>query len=163
MKYLLWGLVFLTVFIVWYTSPIGREWAKKQPWLQWYYKSPFAERVETTLFGKSETLLYNRFKALIAGVWSLILVIGGIDYSPFLIIIPPKYHWLIQAGPAMILALDGIFGEVLRRWTTKPLPQVALPEATPVPKGVEQAVERAEVAKDKATEAIEKAEEKGTM
>lgn len=163
MKYTLWGFAFLTVFIAWYSSPIGREWLKSKPSMAWYYRSPFAERVEILLFNKSDTILWNRFKAIAASGWSLALVFGGVDFGPFLFLIPEQYHQFIKAAPAMIYALDGVFGEIQRRWTTKTVAQVAVPEAVPIPIKVMEKMIEADAAKKEAVAEIEVAQAKGKI
>ena len=143
----LYTIAALTLFVLWYVSPIGREWLKKQSWMQWYYTSPFAERVETVLFSKSETILYARFKMLLAAAWQGVLAVGAVDPTPFLIFVPQKYHAILLALPSIVLALDSVMGEIQRRWTTKPLPMVAVPETTPISQELAEKIERADVAK----------------
>lgn len=161
MKYALWGFAFLTIFVAWYASPLGRELLKRQSWMQRYYSSPFAERVEILLFNKSDTLLWNRFKAIAASGWSLVLLFGGVDFGPFLFLIPEQYHHIVKAAPAMIYALDGVYGEIQRRWTTKTVAQVAVPEAVPIPADVKEKMEKADAAKQEAVAEIEVAQAEG--
>lgn len=145
----LYTVAVLFVLVAWYTSPIGREWLKTLPSMQWYYGSPFAEKVETVLFRKSDMILMSRFKVLMAGSWQVVLQLGAVDPSPFLIFVPERFHAVLLALPTIIVGLDGLFTEIQRRWTTKPLVVVAVPEATPIPSALADAMKSAEVAKDK--------------
>lgn len=159
----LWIIAALTVFVAWYTSPIGRAWLKTQAWMQWYYGSPFAERVETLLFSKSDSILYQRFKLFLAAAWQFVLSIGAIDPTPFLIFVPQKYHAIVLATPSAILAIDGVIGEIQRRYTTKPVTLVALPETKPLPPEVEEVVRAAETEKAVAVAVVETAKKEGQV
>lgn len=159
----LWIIAGLTVFIAWYTSPIGREWLKQQPWAQVYYRSTFAERVEIWLFRKSDAILYQRFKLFLAAAWQFVLQVGAIDPTPFLILIPQEYHTLVLAVPSLILAIDGLLGEIQRRWVTKPVALVELPETKPLPPDVAAVVAKAEVEKEIAVAVVQDAKKMGDV
>ncbi len=132
-----------------------RPWMRKREWAQGYFR--VVEPVELWLYGKSETLLWSRFLVLIGMVPGFLSAFAGFDFSPFIEWVPDKYRpWLFLA-----VTVAGVMGEALRRDTTKPLDEVALPDPAPIE--VERAVEAADLKRDVASVVIEEAKKDGTI
>lgn len=110
----------------------GIPWVRKQPWAAEYFW--WLEPAAITLFGKSETIAWNRFKQLVGSMLTLfgaiLPTIGSFDptpFIPFLTFIPDEYRVMVVAVPSLALWLDGIVGVRLRKVTTEPAAVVALP------------------------------------
>lgn len=128
----------------------GRKWLKSKPWAAAFFAR--IEWIEIKGWRKSESLLWNRFLqgagAILTGAASL----GQYDLSPVMALLPEKYHWLPPMLP-LIISMLGAMGENLRRYSTKPLELVEVPDAAP-PR-VAAAVARAELIKDMAVSTVQ--------
>lgn len=129
----------------------GRVWLKKQVWTGKFFT--WIEPYEIAFWSKSETILWARWWQFLGLLVSVLAFIGTIDLTPFYSITPEKYQWMLPFAP-LIINLSSTLSEYLRRYTTKPLELVAVPDEGASPR-VEKAMAAAEVAKDKAVVAVE--------
>lgn len=135
----------------------GRKWLKARSWMQWYFKSPAGEWVESWWL-KSETILWARWQLLLAFLLQILPAIGAIDVTPVLVFVPEDYHAAVKAAPSIALGLNWIVTELLRRDTTRPLAVVSAPEAV---KDASPEVRQAEIANIEAVAAVEVAKVQG--
>lgn len=119
--------------IVWYALA-GRAWLKKQAWANSFFA--WIEPLETALYKKSETILMGRLlwagSLFVTAYDSIAVFASSLDLTP---ITTRLFDWL-SIPPDMrgltISAFIGIIGLMinrLRRTVTKPLDQVAAPDA----------------------------------
>lgn len=121
---MVWLLAILAALILFYILQ-GRAWLKTKSWAAPFFA--WIEPIELALWRKSETILFSR-----------LLVLGGLippllDLAPMLNVpeiaskLPPSW----QGSWTLVFTVIGIINEVNRRFTTKPLAEVARPDATP--------------------------------
>lgn len=144
MKWVLIGLGVLTVLVALYVV-----WLR--PMLRTNRSTVLdtIEPVERVLYGKSETLLWNRFKAGLAMVLGAVIAVDWNIVGP---IIPEKYRPYLLAAPAVFTFIDGLIGDWLRRDTTLPLEVVAM--RTDAPPEVKAAAAEAKASVDTAKAAV---------
>lgn len=151
-----WLIVGLCVaFLLWYVL-VGRAWLKARPWAWSQAFFAFIEPIEIKLWRKSETLLWARFLMLAGLLPPLLEQLDALkplleQIAPFL---PANWQAYISIG----LTALGIVSELQRRYTTKPLELVALPDAVAV--GMPEVV-AAEEAKTEAVAAVTEPAGKG--
>lgn len=116
------------------------------------------------LWKKSKSIFWARWLQLIGlgvpivqGLLQLLVFIGGIDVSPYLVIIPAEY----QAYVFLFIYVCGQLGVWLRKETTKPLEVVALPEDKP--RELQLAVAKVEAANMLAVVEAKEAKAKGEV
>lgn len=165
---ILWTVAALSVIV-----PVYALWLRKRlkpkPWMAWLYRSKFGEWFELTFFKKSETILFGRFLQFVGYVLTSVAGLGDVDLTPFYALFPESLAWLPPLMP-LIISLCGHAVVALRLDTTKPVEQVALPEAvkpetpmaTPVPE-VTAKIKAAEIANQEVAEAIEAAKATGAV
>ena len=159
---LLWFLAYFILFLIAWVVRL-REWLRCKPW-PWSQKLFAAiEPIEIALWNKSETILWARFKVLFAVLYSLLQMIGTFDMTVVLPFIPEKHRWWITALPPLALAADGVIQEALRRYTTKPVALVEVPDYTPVPAAVREAVAMSDSTKLEAVAVVKEAQKEGTV
>lgn len=156
---LLLTLLILTAVVVAYALVI-RPWLRDKPWAKGFFANPVVEWMETNLFAKSESLLWARWQQFLGLVLGITGFMGGIDYTMLAIITP---DWIDPYLPMIpfILNITGTIAEALRRDTSKPLEEVALPENKPAK--VEAAVVKADAARAELTVVVDAAKAKGTV
>lgn len=140
--------VALALYVVWV-----RPWMKTTTWGKAFLDK--IEPMERRLWWNSETILWSRFKVF-AG--TLLTALVGIDWNSVTPLIPEKYRGIIMALPTILLAIDGLIGEKLRKETTKPLEIVAM--RTDAPAEVKAAAAIAEV---QTAQVVEAAKESGAV
>lgn len=118
----------------------GRDWLKGRPWAAGFFTR--VERVEITLWRKSETILWARFQQLLGIVLAVLLGIGTLDLSPLFPLLPEKYKWLPSLLPLIITAA-GKVAEWNRLQTTMPVELVEVPDKAPP--DVAEAIEAVEL------------------
>jgi hypothetical protein len=118
--------LFVVAFLIWYVIA-GRSWLKDKPSMQWLYASRIGEWIEINLWKKSETILYQRAKQLIALLLVVLPQLGAFDPTPYLGFVPEKHRWWVVLIPSIALSLDATVGEMLRNRTTKPIEVIAAP------------------------------------
>lgn len=133
--------VIFFAFLIWYVL-WGRKFLSKLPGAQWYYSSPAGEWVEINLFKKSETILYQRVKQMIALLLVVVPMVGGFDLTPYLGFVPEKHRWWVALIPSAALTIDATVGEMLRNRTKKPIELVSAP-TTPDTIAAEERVDAA--------------------
>lgn len=103
-------------YVVWL-----RPWLRDKSWAQRFFAR--IEPVEIALWKKSESILWARFLQAVGLAVPLLQLIGAVDITPYLTIVPEGY------APYLLLVVfvAGQIGEKLRKDTTKPLDIVALP------------------------------------
>lgn len=143
-------LTFVTGLVLVYVVA-GRYWLKRQWWTGRFFD--WIEPIEIKLWSKSETLLWARYRQALGLLVALFAFIGAFDITPFYGIIPEKFQWMLPFAPLVISASGGL-AEYLRRYTTRPLELVAVPDEGASPR-VEKAIAEAEKAKEKAVVAVE--------
>lgn len=144
MMMLLIGLAVLAVLVALYVvwlRPMLRK--NKSPVLE------TIEPVERALYLKSETLLWNRFKAGSGALLGALLVF---DWNAVTPIIPEKYRPYITAAIPILIFVDGLIGDWLRKDTTLPIEVVAM--RTDAPPEVKAEAAAAKVAVDTAKAAV---------
>lgn len=112
---------------------------------------------ERWLWNKSETILWSRFLMFAGALPPLLDTVGALNIPELMAVLPQKYVPYLS----LIFVMCGLVSEILRRYTTKPLSVVELPDKLP-PK-VEAAVAEAETAKDAAVVVVEKAKAEGKV
>ena len=123
---ILLGFGLLVAFLLWYVL-IGSAWLKAKPWGWSRAFFAFVEPIEIKLWRKSETLLWARFLMLTGMIPPLLEQLDAL--KPLLEQIAPYLPANWQAYISIGLTVLGLIGEMQRRYTTKPLEIVALPEA----------------------------------
>lgn len=126
---MLWIVALLSLLVAIYVVA-GRQWLKAQPWTAWFYRLPFVEWIERTVFKKSESILWGRFLQALGYGLSAIASLGGIDLTPLAAVLPDGWAWLVSILP-LVIALAGHIQVQLRLDTTKPIELVALPADVP--------------------------------
>jgi hypothetical protein len=144
------SLTFVTGLVLVYVIA-GRPWLKRQPWTGKFFD--WIEPIEIKFWSKSETILWARWRQFLGLLGTVLAFIGTIDLTPFYAITPEKYQWMLPFAP-LAITLSASLSEYLRRYTTKPLELVAVPDEGASPR-VEKAMAAAEVAKDKAVTVVE--------
>lgn len=130
MKLLIAILIFvsvLAVYVLW-----GRQWLKQQTWAQGFFAA--IEPVEILLWSKSETILWARAKQLTGLLLTWLTFTGTIDLTPLMPFIPDQYEWYVTSAFNLLPMLITVVGSIdvkLRQDTTKPIEQVAQPDAVP--------------------------------
>lgn len=135
----------VAVWVLW-----GRPLLRRQPWAQPFFA--WIEPYEIALWRKSETILWARFLQLLGIISTILGFLGAIDWTVITPLVPEEWRPFMPLVP-MVLSIIGRIEESLRKDTSRPLAVVELPKD--VPPAVAKAVERAEVAKDKAVAVIE--------
>lgn len=143
------------VWVAW-----GRAWlhSKREvwPWANKFFQA--IEPVEIKLWGKSETLMWARFKMLIGIVMTTLVQLQQIDLGPIKPFLPEKYKaWLEVAVDFTPLTLTvlGYIDEQLRKGTTQPLELVAVSEKEMAEQPIiREAVETANTVKLEAVAAV---------
>jgi len=105
---------------------VGRTALKRLP-----HAAPLFEKiepVERALWRKSETILWARFQQFIGLLTTLLSLVGIIDLSPYMVFVPERHRYWVQAVPPMAVSLNGLITEILRRSTSKPLQEVEKPD-----------------------------------
>lgn len=157
MKIALIMLGVLTVLaIAWAT--ILRPWLRKKPWAQGFFAK--IETAEILLYEKSEGIFWARWQQFLGIVLMLCGLFGGLDYTWLVVFTPEWVHPVLPLIPS-ILNVTGTIAERLRRDTTKPLEQVALPTVVPATVAIAEA--RVEVAKAELKETIKEAKAEGAL
>lgn len=139
----------VTVLVALYVT-ILRPWMRTTTWGEAFLAK--IEPIEYTLYRKSESIFWARFKVLLGTVLTLIMTT---DLTPVMGIIPEKYRVVAAAAPTIALMLDGVIGEWLRRDTTKPLDVVSL--RTDAPEEAKAAAADADAVSKEAVEVIREA------
>lgn len=138
----------LTVVVVAYAMG-GRKWLKSKPWSAGFFAA--IEPFEIVCWRKSESLLWYRFLQGMGAILTGASALGQFDLSPLWPFLPEKYRWLPPILP-LIISMLGAMGENLRRYSTKPLELVEVPDVAPP--HVAAAVAAAEVTKNVAVKAV---------
>src|SRR3990167_7977487 len=151
---LIFGIVLVLIVVVY--ALWGRTWLHDKPWAQGFIA--WIEPIEITLWKKSETILFARFKMIVGVALTVLTQMGAIDITPLMPFVPDKYEPLVRLGFNMlplILTMLGAIDERLRRDTSTPLEVVALPDKVIAesPK-LAEAVAAAEVAKVEAVAVV---------
>lgn len=154
---MLWAIAVVVALVAAYVVLV-RPWLCRQAWARTLFAA--IEPIELRLWKKSETILWARFKQVLAVLFAALPQIGAIDVTPYLAVIPQKHHWWVMLIPSAALSIDGLIGEWLRRTTTKPLELVAIPEK--VDPAVAEAVTEVEIANKMAVEVVKEAQNVGT-
>ncbi len=146
------ALVLLVCWIAW-----GRSWLKARPWRwsQWLFS--IVEPAERWLWNKSKTILWSRFLMLLGALPWFLDQIQLLNIPALLAVIPAGY----QSYISLVFVVIGIISEIIRRYTTKPLALVELPDNAPF--SVTQAVAVAEIAEADAVAAVRQAKAEGTV
>jgi hypothetical protein len=141
----------LTAFVLFWVV-VGRAWLKSMPGTARFFA--VIEPVEIALWSKSETILWARFLPFMMALSGFLTWLGALDVTPLYLLLPEKYHPWLAAVPFVTVALLGAVNEILRRFTTRPLEIVAVPDNAPP--AVAAAIEAAQVAKVEAVAEIKK-------
>lgn len=110
------------------------------------------EPMERALWWNSETILWSRFKVFMGTV---LTVLVGVNWNAVAPILPADSREIVMALPTILLAIDGLIGEYLRKQTTKPLEIVAM--RTDAPEEVKVAAAEAQAANAQVVEAAKEA------
>lgn len=139
-----------------------REWLKCRPWAAGFFA--FIEPIELVLWRKSETILFARLKIVVGLLLAVLTQFGEIDLTPLMPLVPDQYEAALRVAFNLLplfISIVGWMDEKLRNGTTKPLEVVALPDD--LPPEVAKAIEKADVAKDKAVAVAVEAKEAGAV
>lgn len=101
----------------------GRAWLKRQSWAQGFFA--WVEPIEIALWRKSETILFARVLVLGGLIPQVLEQAQVLNLPEIAAMVPEQYRGLWTLSFTVI----GIIVEFNRRYTTKPLEQVAKPEA----------------------------------
>lgn len=123
---ILLGIGLFVAFLLWYVLA-GRAWLKAKPWAWSQAFFAFIEPIEIKLWRKSETLLMARFLMLAGMIPPLLDQVDAL--KPLFEQVAPYLPGNWQSYISLTLTVLGLIGEIQRRYTTKPLEIVALPEA----------------------------------
>lgn len=148
----------VTALVLWYAL-WGRMWLKRQEWAKGFFA--VVEPVEIFLWRKSETLLWARFLMLLGIIPPLLEQFDAL--KPLLEVLAPYMPEEWQHYMSLTFTVLGIIGEIQRRYTTKPLTLVEIPESKPMPIEVEVAMARAESAKHEAVAVVGEARAEGAV
>lgn len=152
MKILL-PLAILVAVLLWYAVQ-GREWLKSKTWATGFFA--VVEPVEIALFRKSETILFARLKMLSGVALASLTLLGTIDITPLMPLVPDQYEPLVTTAfklLPLLLTVIGWLDERLRYTTTKPIALVAVAERDISPPVLE-AIAAADVAKQQAVAVV---------
>lgn len=155
----LWVVAILSLAVAAYVCG-GRKWLRAQPWTGWFYKLPFVEWIERTVYKKSESILWGRFLQALGYGLSAVASLGGIDLTPLALVLPEGWAWIVHALP-LVIALAGHIQVHLRLDTTKPIELVALP--ADVPADVAAAAMTVEAANAEAVAVVKEARKSGEV
>lgn len=154
----IFAVIVLGALVGWYALK-GRAWLKTKPWAQGFFA--WIEPIEIFLYKKSTTILWARFKMLIGGLLSILTIMGEIDLTPIMPLVPEQYQfWLatfFKVLPVAVIAI-GWVDQGLRNQTSLPIEIVSLPDkvAAENPK-VAEAVAMASTTKVDAVAAVKEA------
>lgn len=160
MKTLLVILLITLAVMIWVAW--ARPWLKAKPWPWAQAFFAWIEPYEIKLWRKSETLLWARFKMALGMLVSALLQLGAIDLSPVVPFLPESLQKWYPLIP-LLVTVAGFVDEKLRRDTTKPLDLVAVPETTPLPPAVAEALEAVETIKKDAVAVVKEAKKEGEL
>lgn len=106
----------------------GRAMLKRQAWTAGFFAR--IEPIEIACWRKSEAILWARFLQGAGLVLTLLTTLGSFDLSPLFPLLPAGYQWLPPILP-LVVSVAGVLQENLRRYTTKPLELVEVPDVAP--------------------------------
>jgi len=162
MKWLFGLAVIVALALTW--SLWGRDWLKARNWRLTNAFFAWIEPLEIKLWKNSKTIFVARLKMLTGLLLTLGTQLGAVDITPLMPFVPdawePAVRVLWNLLPLVLTAL-GWMDEYLRKETTKPLEEIALPENKPPE--VEAAVAKVAEAQAEAKVAIEVAKAEGTV
>src|SRR6266576_5965272 len=87
--------IFIGLITGWYAVK-GRSWLKTKPWASGFFSA--IEPWEIFLYKKSETILWARFKMLVGSLLTILTVLGEIDLTPVMPLVPEQYQFWLTAA-----------------------------------------------------------------
>ena len=140
----------------------GRDWLKSRGLASGFFA--WLEPVEIALWKNSKTIFKARFLMVLGFLSTILTQAGAIDITPLMPFVPdawePTLRVIWNMLPIIIVGV-GWVDEQLRKETTKPLEQVALPEVKPT--AVVVAEIKAEQAKAELSAVIDEAKAEGKI
>jgi hypothetical protein len=158
MKTFLLALLALALVLTVYALLI-RPWLRKRGLAPWWFEA--VDRIELTLFKKSETILFARLKVAVGILLSLLTDLSGMDLTPLMPFVPEEWMGTVQLAIKalpLLLSLVGWADERLRYDTTKPIDVVAVSVDAPAEVQAAVAVVEATNAEAVATVKVAQAE-----
>lgn len=137
MKFILFTIAFVAIFVLSIYAVWGRTWLKTKPWAAGFFA--WIEPIEIAVFKKSETILWARIKMGTGVLLSLLTQFSDFNLTPLLPFFPERWNGIIVTVVNFLplaITIVGWLDEKLRYTSTKPIELVAVPdkevEANPV-------------------------------